>query len=67
MASKKVNEVRLKISSYRGNPRLTLRKEPVSMLDNGLNNGHHVHRGSCSHLSQTPGCAYIDVQKLDAF
>lgn len=45
----------------------TLRKEPVGMLDDGLYDGHHVHRGSCSHLSQTPACINVYEQKLDAF
>lgn len=45
----------------------TLRKEPVGMLDDGLYDGHHVHRGSCSHLSQTPACINVDEQQLDAF
>lgn len=33
----------------------TFREEPISMLDDGLNDGHHVDRCSCCNLRQRPG------------
>lgn len=49
----------------RGEQGPTLGKEPVGVLDDGLYDGHHVHGGSCSHLSQTPVWTHVDEQKLD--
>lgn len=32
----------------------TIREEPISMLDNGLDDGDHMDRCSCCHLCQSP-------------
>lgn len=56
------DEKRSNLSSIRSGVRrggamrcFTFREEPISMLDDGLNDGHHVDRCSCCYLRQRPG------------
>lgn len=47
-----------------GNAEPTLREEPVSVLDDGLHDGHHVYRRSGSHFGQTPVRTHAEEKKL---
>lgn len=49
-----------------GNAGPTLGEEPVSVLDDGLHDGHHVYGRSCSHFSQTPVWTHAEEQRLQA-
>lgn len=52
--------------SCEGNAEPTLGEEPVSVLDDGLHDGHHVYGRSCSHFGQTPGWTHGGGQRLQA-
>lgn len=41
----------------------TFREEPISMLDDGLNYGDHMHRCSCCHFCQRPEHDHRQVRK----
>lgn len=49
-----------------GNAEPTLGEEPVSVLDDGLHDGHHVYGRSCSHFGQTPMWTHAEEQRLQA-
>lgn len=49
-----------------GNAEPTLGEEPVSVLDDGLHDGHHVYGRSCSHFGQTPVRTHAEEQRLQA-